>query len=160
MSSETAWSQPEDDPDFVEMDVAVTDEERSDSEVEATADGAVWNDITHGDTSMHLVTGETELEVIYSDVASRTAIGKGAAVLYTINDVTVAVSQHEHYAFRPPELDFYNLYEFVGITDIVPLVSPRRGRGRQCRVVANARDSTQEPVADEVKADMNGDIYM
>lgn len=76
VSSETAWSQPEDDPDFVEMDVAVTDEERSDSEVEATADGAVWNDITHGDTSMHLVTGETELEVIYSDVASRTAINR------------------------------------------------------------------------------------
>jgi hypothetical protein len=71
--------------------------------------------------------------------------------------VTVAVSQHEHYAFRPPELDFYNLYEFVGITDIVFLVSPRRGRGRQCRVVANARDSTQGPVADEVEADIYGD---
>lgn len=30
--------------------------------------------------------------------------------------MTVAVSQHEHYAFRPPELDVYSLYEFVGIT--------------------------------------------
>jgi hypothetical protein len=53
VSSETAWSQPEDDPDFVEMDVDFTDEERSDSEVEATADGAVENDITHGDTPIH-----------------------------------------------------------------------------------------------------------